>query len=85
MADHIPVGKIGDDQIIVFFDAVQHFLGDLRQAQSRDLVERNTSWGGNTNIFFIGKRLVVAAIEKESDVGKLFRTRPYAADSIQLC
>ncbi len=56
MPDHIPIGKVGHDQVIVLLQSAQHLLLDLRQAEFRDLVEGNAFRGGDAHIVLPGER-----------------------------
>ncbi len=73
VTNHIAIGKVSHDQVVLLFDAVQNLLGDLCQTQFGQLIKWNTFWRWNAYIVLAGERLVVAAVEEKRDVRVFFR------------
>jgi hypothetical protein len=70
--DHIPIGKVGYDEIVFLLNAFQNLFCHLRQAELGDLVERDAFRGGDAHVVLAGEGLVIATIEEKGDVGKFF-------------
>jgi hypothetical protein len=68
MSDHVAIGKIGHDQVVVFFKTIQYLPGDFLQTHFRRLIEWDTFKGWNEHIVFTCEGSVVPSVEEEGDM-----------------
>lgn len=69
MSYDIAVGIVGDNEVIARIDCLAETLRNFRKAELRNLIERNSLGRGDAAVFFSCKRLLVASVEEERDMG----------------